>query len=72
MISSMNLLTGELHHHSYVWDTFSEIDEALMQIDFDVKSCIQRQICWHVKNSMMNVEENHARKIDKFITGFIK
>lgn len=75
MINGLSLtssFTGEIHHESYIWDTFHDIDDALMQIDFDVKTCIQRQICLNVKNSMMNVEENRARKIDKFVTGFIK
>lgn len=62
----------EIRHEDIVWDTFSNIDNALKEIDFDIWECSQRSICWHVKNSLMNVQENHAGKTDKFITGFVK
>lgn len=63
----------EIHDEEFlVWDTFRSIDRALMEIDFDVRACSQRSICWHVKNSLMNIQENRAGKTDKFITGFIK
>lgn len=63
---------GEIQHDDFVWDTFNKIDKALLQIDFDVRACTQRSICWHVKNSLINIEENRARKIDTFVAGFIK
>lgn len=60
----------DIHNDEFVWDTFSKIDRALMEIDFDVRACSQRSICWHVNNSLMNLQENRAGKLDKFIAGF--
>ena len=62
----------DTRNNDYLWDTFNQIDKALIEIDFDIRACTQRSICWHVKNSLMNVQENRAEKIDKFINGFVK
>lgn len=65
------LTQGNLQHE-WVYDMFNRIDRALLEIDFDVTACTQRAICWHVKNSIMNVEEKKGGKIDKFVAGFVK
>jgi hypothetical protein len=54
------------------WELLINVDKALNQIDFDVMACMQRSICWHVNESLMNVQDNQAGKLDKFISGFIK
>lgn len=63
---------GELSQEDLMWGTFNSIDEALLEIDFDLAACLQRSVCWHVKNSIINVEEKRAGKIDTFVAGFVK
>lgn len=65
-------IIGDVHEEDFVWEIFNKIDNALLQIDFDVTACAQRSICWHVKNSLLNIKENRSRKVDKFIEGFVK
>lgn len=55
-----------------IWEMFGNIDKALLDINFDLTACAQRSICWHVKNSCLNVQEKRARQMDTFISGFIK
>lgn len=62
----------DVHHEDFILGILNNIDEALLEIDFDITACAQRSICWHVKNSLLNVQENKARKIDKFIAGMTK
>lgn len=61
---------GDIHDET--WEMFSKINQALLQIDFDMVACTQRSVCWHVKNSLLNIQENRSRKVDKFIEGFVK
>ncbi|CAG9807697.1 unnamed protein product [Chironomus riparius] len=58
-------------HEAFVWNILNNIDEALLEIDVDVTECAQRFVCWHVKNSLLNMQENRANNIDKFIIGFV-
>lgn len=60
----------DLRNDEIFWDLLDNVDHALLEIDFDVIACTARSICWHVKNSFINVQENRAGKIDKFIAGF--
>jgi hypothetical protein len=59
-------------HEAFVWNILNNIDEALLEIDVDVTECAQRFVCWHVKNSLLNMQENRANNVDKFIIGFVK
>lgn len=45
------------------------MNNALLKYDLDFKACSQRVICWHVKESLVNVEENKASKFDHIING---
>lgn len=56
-------------HEAFVWNILSNIDDALLEIDIDVSECAQRFVCWHVKNSLFNMQENRANNVDKFIIG---
>jgi hypothetical protein len=62
----------DIHSEDFAWEIFNNIDSALLDIDFDVMSCIQRSVCWHVNESLMNIQDNRAGKLDKFISGFIQ
>lgn len=64
------MFIGDVRNDEFFWDLLNNIDHALLEIDFDIMACGARSVCWHVKNSVMNVQENRARKIDKFIAGF--
>ena len=44
-----------------------EIDKALLKYDFDSTACTQRVICWYVKESIVNIEENRPSGIDYLI-----
>ncbi|KAG5669736.1 hypothetical protein PVAND_000030 [Polypedilum vanderplanki] len=44
-----------------------EIDKALLKYDFDTTSCTQRAICWYVKESLANIEEQKASTFDYLI-----
>jgi hypothetical protein len=59
-------------HEDFMWNILNSIDEALLEIDFDISECAQRYVCWHVKNSLINMHENRANNIDKVIVGLIK
>jgi hypothetical protein len=63
-------LSGDLQNEEFFWDILDNVDNALLEIDFDVMACTARSICWQVKNSLINIQENRARKIDKIIAGF--
>lgn len=63
---------GEVPSEEYIWDVFAKIENALLEIDFDVRACSQRAICWHVKNSLLNIHENRAGKIDRFIKNVLE
>jgi hypothetical protein len=45
-----------------------EIDKALLKYDFDTTSCTQRAICWYVKESLANIEEQKASSFDHLIS----
>lgn len=59
-------------HEDFMWNILNNIDESLLEIDFDVYDCAQRFVCWQVKNSLLNVHEKQANKVDKFIVSIIK
>lgn len=59
-------------HEDFMWNILSNIDESLLEIDFDIYDCAQRFVCWQVKNSLLNVHERRANNVDKFIVGIIK
>lgn len=59
-------------HEAFVWNILNGIDEALLEIDVDITQCAQRFVCWHVKNSLLNMQENRANNVDKFIIGIVK
>lgn len=59
-------------HEDFLWNIFENIDESLLEIDFDIYNCAQRFVCWQVKNSLLNVNEKRANNFDKFIAGIIK
>lgn len=59
-------------HEAFAWDILNRIDEALLDIDVDISECAQRFVCWHVKNSILNTQENRADNVDKFIIGVVK
>ena len=40
-----------------------------MAYDIDSTECSKRIVCWYVKNSVVNVAENQASKIDKILNG---
>ncbi|XP_070497978.1 uncharacterized protein [Chironomus tepperi] len=44
-----------------------EIDKALLKYDFDSTACTQRVLCWYVKESIVNIEENRPSVIDYLI-----
>lgn len=64
------IFAGDIRHDELFWDLLNNVDNALLEIDFDIMACTARSICWHVKNSFINIQENRGRKIDKFIVGF--
>lgn len=49
------------------WIILEEIDKALLKYDFDSTACTQRVICWYVKESIVNIEENRPSAIDYLI-----
>lgn len=55
-----------------MWNILNNIDESLLEIDFDIYGCAQRFVCWQVKNSVINVNEKRGSNIDKFIYGITK
>jgi hypothetical protein len=65
-------IDNKVEHDDFMWNILSSIDEALLEIDFDISECAQRFVCWHVKNSLLNMQENRANNIDKFLVSFIK
>ncbi|KAG5669730.1 hypothetical protein PVAND_000025 [Polypedilum vanderplanki] len=62
---------NKIGHEDFMMTTLSNIDDALLQIDFDIYECAQRYVCCHVKNSLMNIEENRATNIDRVIVNII-
>lgn len=54
------------------WKILDQIDKALLKYDFDTTACTQRVICWHVKDSLANIEENKASTIDHVISGLTR
>lgn len=52
-----------------MWDVLGNIDKALLKFDFDTTACTQRTICWYVKDSCTNVQENKGTQMDKIISG---
>lgn len=54
------------------WKIMDQIDGALLKYDLDLKACSQRAICWHVKDSLANVEDNKASSIDHIINGLTR
>jgi len=58
-------------HDEYYQHVLNNIDDSLMEIDFDILGCTQRSVCWHIKNSLMNVKEEKARSIDRFVAGIM-
>jgi hypothetical protein len=63
---------GENSEENFIFHLMDNIDDSLKGIGFDSSSCLARSICWHVKNSNLNVLEKKAKKIDIFIDGFSK
>jgi hypothetical protein len=51
------------------WDYLSLLDQVLTESDVDTTSCMQRMICWAVKNSAQNVMEGQSSSSDKIIDG---
>lgn len=51
------------------WRILDQIDRALLKYDFDTTACTQRAICWHVKDSLANVQEKKASNVDHIISG---
>lgn len=54
------------------WRVLDEIDKALLKYDFDTTACTQRAICWHVKESLANVQERNASSFDHVISGLTR
>lgn len=40
-----------------------------MKYDLDTTACAQRAICWYVKESLTNIEENRGTSFDHLING---
>jgi hypothetical protein len=59
-------------HEDFMWTILNNIDESLLEIDFDIYNCAQRFVCWQVKNSLLNVHERQANNVDRFVVGVIK
>lgn len=51
------------------WHILDEIDKTLMKYDLDTTACAQRAICWYVKESLTNIEENRGSSFDHLING---
>lgn len=51
------------------WNILEEIDKALLKYDLDTTSCAQRAICWYIKESKTNIEENRGSSFDHLISG---
>lgn len=51
------------------WRIIDQIDKALLKYGFDTTACTQRTICWHVKNSLANIEESKASTVDHVFSG---
>lgn len=43
-----------------------------MKYDVDTTACAQRAICWYVKESVTNIEENRGTSFDHLINGVTK
>lgn len=51
------------------WHILEEIDKALLKYDIDSTACSQRVICWYVKESLANIDENRSTTFDHLIEG---
>ena len=49
------------------FNILEEIDKALLKYDLDTTACAQRAICWYVKESTTNIEENQASSFDHLV-----
>ncbi|XP_053685143.1 uncharacterized protein LOC128734808 [Sabethes cyaneus] len=45
------------------------VDKSLQKYDIDSTACTQRVICWYVKESMNNVQEQRASHLDTLVNG---
>lgn len=52
-----------------MWRYLTILDNALMDINVDTTSCMQRTLCWTVKNSSRNVGNGNGSSMDKIIDG---
>ncbi|XP_044264732.1 uncharacterized protein LOC123011392 [Tribolium madens] len=51
------------------WGYLELLDRSLSENGFDSTSCLQRVVCWAVKNSAQNVKQGHSSSSDKIIDG---
>lgn len=70
----MMLVNGADNSEDSTWwhGAIDQIDKALLKYDFDTTVCAQRAICWHVKESLANVEEGKASSFDHVISGLTR
>lgn len=54
------------------WRILDQIDKALLKYGVDTTACTQRVICWHVKDSLANVNEKKASNFDHVISGLAR
>jgi hypothetical protein len=54
------------------WRVLDQIDKALQKYGVDTTACTQRVICWHVKDSLSNIQEKKASNVDHVISGLAK
>ncbi|CAH0551738.1 unnamed protein product [Brassicogethes aeneus] len=45
------------------------IDEVLLANDIDATTCMQRIVCWSVKNASKQVNTGHGKSMDKLLDG---
>ncbi|XP_055524549.1 uncharacterized protein LOC129718138 [Wyeomyia smithii] len=45
------------------------VDKSLQKYDIDSTACAQRVVCWYVKESMNNVQEQRASTLDTLVNG---
>lgn len=52
-----------------VWDALNKMNLELMKNDIDTLACTQQILCWHIKESIANIEDGKATYVDKIING---